>query len=140
MRLDALRAIALAAVCAALPGLGCTATATAEPAPQIITTGRLTLAWTINGSIDPNLCYQSQVANINIRIFYADGTFDREYVAECTAFATTIDLPDGQYSGTAELIDGSNNPRTSAVNIDLFAIVGGTNLNIQVDFPSSSFF
>jgi hypothetical protein len=144
MNCHLLRALALAAVCTAsalsgIGGIGCTASATLGPAPYVATTGRLVLDWTIDGKTDPSVCTQSAASHIGVQVLYADGSLQGEYVADCTAFATTIDLPEGHYSGTAELRDANGAPRTTTIDINSFEIVRDNDLRIPIDFPSNSF-
>lgn len=123
------------ALASALLAAGCVVST--DDAIPVVTTGRLTLRWTINGTVDPFQCRQAVAPTLRIRIFSG---FASDYVQSCEAFATTIDLNPGDYSGSVYLEDGSGQPRTTSIELAPFRIIGGTNLDIPVDFPADSFF
>lgn len=130
MRLLVVSAIGLASA-------GCVVD-TVEPAPVFLT-GRATLNWSINGAADPAQCVQGAATTIDIRLIDAAGRFAGEYVADCAAFATTIDLPPGGYTGTAELLDAGGAPRTTQVDLQGFAVDAGANVVLSLEFPADSF-
>jgi hypothetical protein len=126
--------VALGAVASA-----CTTTVSAEPIP-VATSGALVVDWSINGTKDPNACFQSASATLEVQIFTDFGAAAGTFEQACTAFATTISLSPGRYTANALLLDGVGNPRTTAVPINPFTIVGNDQLDIPIDFPASSFF
>jgi len=111
-----------------------------EPVPVAPANGTLVLDWSINGTTDPNQCYQSSAAAIAISVAFDDGTPAGTFQQDCTTFATSITLQAGRYTASAELIDANGSPRTTAVPINPFSINGNDQLNIPIDFPASSFF
>jgi hypothetical protein len=62
------------------------------------------------------------------------------FAQDCGAFATSITLDPGDYTATAVLLDSASQPRTTAVNVRPFSILGRDQLNIPIDFPANSFF
>jgi len=103
--------------------------------------GSVTLHWTIDGLADPNQCSFTASRSIYIDVFYEDGSSSSSnYGQDCEALGTTINLSPGTYSATVHLEDSSGRPRTTDVQIDPFRIVGGTNLDVPIDFPANSFF
>ena len=54
-------------------------------------------------------------------------------------FATQILLPAGRYVASAVSLDGSGTDRTTAVEVDPFRVVVGTDLVVPIDFPARSF-
>jgi hypothetical protein len=101
--------------------------------------GSLLVDWTINGQRDPDQCDQGNAEAIAIVVYRDDGVELAEYQASCRAFATHIDLPPGDYSAEAVLIDPSGVERTTVVNMQSFEIFAGIELDIPIDFPASSF-
>src|SRR4051812_14363049 len=66
-------------------------------------TGTVTVRWTIDGAPDPGQCQLSGSASLSITI---DGTSaSNAYTQDCTALATTIELPPGSYAATLHLED-----------------------------------
>ncbi|MEO6576964.1 MAG: hypothetical protein ABIP89_24155 [Polyangiaceae bacterium] len=134
------RVMGTAVIGAALAcGAGGCAVETVQPAP-IFVTGRVTIDWTINGAVDPAQCRQGGATTFDVDFTDAVGRFAGEYQADCAAFATTIDLPPGGYTGSTRLLDDSGNARTTQVDLRPFSIIEGTNLDVSVEFPASSFF
>ena len=76
---------------------------------------------------------------MSVDVLDDNGNSFGEFQAPCTSFATTIPLPPGTYSASAELVDDANNPRTTTIHVAPFDIVSGTALTVPVDFPASSF-
>ncbi len=134
------RAVSTAALGVALAAgtLGC-AVQTVEPAPVFLT-GRTTISWTINGTIDPAQCTQGGATTFDVDFTDAVGRFAGEFQADCGAFATTVDLPPTTYTGRARLLDANGNARTTEAEVPPFSIVDGTNQGASVEFPASSFF
>jgi hypothetical protein len=128
-------AVIVAAV--AFAAEGC-AVESVQPAPVFLT-GRVTIDWTINGTVDPAQCAQGGATTFDVDFTDAVGRFAGQFQADCAAFATTIDLPPGSYTGSARLLDGAGNARTTQVDLRPFSIVDGTNLEVSVEFPASSF-
>ena len=100
--------------------------------------GTLVVDWTIHGSKDPALCDVADASSIDIVVDRGDWSF--EATQGCRAFATSIDLAPGRYSGIAVLLDPSGADRTTEVDLGAFTIYGNDVLTIPVDFPASSFY
>ncbi len=74
-------------------------------------------------------------------ILTPDGTGSLgDFTQVCETFATSITLDSGNYSADALLEDSAGSPRTTTVQIAPFAIFGGDQVTIPIDFPASSFF
>lgn len=123
--------------------LACTAEGcavdTVQPAPVFLT-GRTTINWTINGTVDPAQCTQGGATTFDVDFTDAVGRFAGEFQADCVVFATTVDLPPTSYTGRARLLDAAGNARTTEVALQPFSIVDGTNVSVSVEFPANSFF
>jgi hypothetical protein len=120
---------------------GCTVqTESPAPAPAPAPPdGTVTIDWTVDGTTDPSHCQQGSAASIQITVDYTNGGSAGTYEQSCGAFSTSITLAPGDYDATAVLVDGAGNPRTTSIAINPFTIHGNDNLNIPIDFPSSSF-
>lgn len=126
---------ALAALTGSLPGC---IVSTNDSA--VVSTGTLTVSWTINGSSDPNQCNQSVVSDIDILVTSPDSAIAvGDFAHPCSDGVTTITLDPGTYAADAALVDSAGVERTTRVHIDTFAIHGNSDLSIGVDFPASSF-
>lgn len=125
-------------LCLTLLG-ACFSSTTSEPPPVAESpalVGTLIVDWTINGVHDPAQCQQSSAAAIDVIVSGPDGGRFRQ---DCTAFATSISLPRGNYTASAVLLDSSGDDRTTAVQLDAFVIRGNDQLTIPIDFPADSF-
>jgi hypothetical protein len=109
------------------------------PLPFLHTT-RLTMRWTVDQSVDPNLCTLGQVVAMEIRVSTTAGELVGEFRAPCTAFVATISaLSPGDYVADAVLVDAAGEPRTTVIAIHPFAVLERSELVIDVDFPAESF-
>lgn len=127
----------MAAACAAMAGCYADATVGTTYAPA---TGSVTLRWSVDGSFDPAACDAFFVADARVDLYDAGGTPIRTQFIDCRQFSVRFDLPEGRYSARLEMTDAGQQPRSTSLPVNSFAIVGGTNLNIDTDFPRDSFF
>ena len=108
-----------------------------NPVPQPT---RLRIRWTVDQSVDPNLCTLGQVVALDIRVSTTGGELIGEFRAPSSAFATTISLlPPGDYVAEAVFVDAAGEPRTTVIAIHPFALLEQSELVIDVDFPADSF-
>jgi hypothetical protein len=98
------------------------------------------MRWTVDQSVDPNLCTLGQVVAVDIKISTTGGELVGEFRAPCSAFATTISaLPPGDYVAEAVFVDAAGEPRTTVIAIHPFAVLEQSELVIDVDFPADAF-
>jgi len=138
-----MRALLLLLLCTSIGVAGCiveTHSAPAPPADTVTTGGTFVLRWTINGSTDPNQCNQAQATTIDINVYSASGASAGQYQQACGAFSTSISLAPGGYTADAALVDANGSARTTRVPVNGFTIRGNDTLDIDVDFPASSFY
>jgi hypothetical protein len=128
------------ALCALEPGCLVEADNGPGPPPAAVGSGRLVVDWTIDGDKNPDQCDQSNATTIDITVTTASGAPAGEFQQSCQAFATTIDLPAGNYDADAVLLDPGGRDRTTAVQLGAFTIFGDDQLTVPIDFPASSFF
>jgi hypothetical protein len=133
-----MRLLALAALAIGLTA--CTAQVSTAPVVVPPASSTLIVDWTINGTNDPNQCFQSSAAAIQVSVTASGGVPAGTFQQSCTAFATSITLSAGSYIADAVLLDPSGTPRTTSVPINPFTLNGGDTLSIPIDFPASSFF
>jgi hypothetical protein len=99
----------------------------------------LVVRWAIGEATDPNACIATASASISITITDPNGLDVGTFEQDCTAFSTSITLGAGDYQGIAALLDADGQPRTTAVGIAPFTLLGNDTLVITLDFPTSSF-
>lgn len=135
------RALAAASLCAlsAVALGGCFIDTDDDDFFPVSRTGSVTVRWSINGTFDPNLCFQASASTLRVDVYFLSGALQGEYIAPCEDFQTRIDLPEGDYFAGANL-EGGVGTRTTTVDIDPFTIVRGSTIVVDVDFPASSFF
>jgi len=128
--------VAALATCAATTGCYGESTTTVV----VVGTGSVTLRWSIDGSFDPRACDAFYVASARIDLYDVNGRPIRTAFVDCRQFSAQFDLTEGTYSARIEMTDPAQQPRSTSIPIQPFAIIGGTNLNIDTDFPRDSFF
>lgn len=112
---------------------------TTSAAPVVVSSGTLTLDWTINGTTDPDQCSQGAATSLDVTVDTIDGASAGEFQQACNAFATNIELPPGTYTADAVLLDSNGDDRTTAVHVDAFTIRSSEDLDVPIDFPARSF-
>jgi len=136
-------AIAFCGTCLAVALPGCFVQASSDappPPPPPPSVGQLTLRWTVDEMVDGNVCIMGQASAIDIVLAMTDGQPAGEYQASCSDFSTNMStLRSGDYVGTARLIGSAGQARTTTLQMNPFAIVSGSQLVIEIDFPASSF-
>jgi hypothetical protein len=137
MRIAALVFSLLACVLAAGP-LGCVVGVTPSPPAATPTTGTLTVTWLMAGTTDPSLCAGYGVSSLELAVYDTAGNPVTTVDAPCESFSLTVELPDGRYTADATLVDSASRSRSVTKPLSSIDIVAGTDLTIDLDFPSSS--
>jgi hypothetical protein len=122
----------------ALMGLSGCLIETPAPHPHDLSS-TLTVTWSINDSVDPAQCRQSDADSFDIIVETRAGDFVDEFTANCEDFETSIDLPAGRYRASAILLDSRGRDRTTAVDIEPFTLFEGDEFVVDIDFPARSF-
>lgn len=123
--------------------MGCVVETHSSPAPPAdgaVAGGTFVLTWSINGSTDPNQCNQSSASAIDINVYTSSGSSAGTYQQSCGAFSTSIALPPGSYTADAALVNSGGTQRTTRVPVNGFTLRGNDTLQVDVDFPASSFY
>jgi hypothetical protein len=129
-------------LCALVMSIAATACYGGGSTTYVVTpaTGGLTLRWSIDGTVDPHACDAFFVANTRIDLYDVNGTPISTTFVDCRVFSAHFELAQGNYSARLEMTDTAGQPRSTSLPVAGIAIVSGTNLNIQTDFPRNSFF
>jgi hypothetical protein len=127
-----------ASSCVALALAGCVVTS--SPAPVVVTgDGALVIDWTIDGTTDPNRCFDNSATRLEIIVDPGVGQ-PTTFSPDCEAFGISIALSPGSYSASAVLVDANGKARTTQIDIDPFTIRGNDELHTPINFPADSFF
>ena len=102
--------------------------------------GWLIVNFTIDGSSDPEQCDKLGASVIGVKVAATDGTPTGEFQQTCPAFYSTIALSPGTYSASVALLDSEGGSRTSSVALQGLEIVGGSPLEIPLDFPTHALY
>ena len=136
MRIAALVVSLFACGLAASP-LGCTVGVEVPPV-AVATAGTLTVTWLMAGTTDPSLCAGYGASSLELAVYDAAGNPVTTVDAPCESFSLTVELPEGRYTADATLVDQASRARSVPKTLSAVDIVAGTNLTIDLDFPSSS--
>ena len=138
LALSSLSACALAALPACSVGVEPISTAPTPPTVPAVDTGTLTVTWLVAGTAEPALCTAYRADSLELVIDDATGAEVTTLNAPCEAFSTTVTLPEGSYTAEATLVDAASNSRSITKPLQSIRIVAGTDLAIDLDFPTSS--
>ncbi len=132
--------IPLSACALAAATLGCTVGVDDDVGPPVTTAaaGTLTVRWLVGGTTDPSLCDSFRATALELVVYDAAGNQVSTTNAPCGSFSLTLPLPDGTYSADVTLVDPAGNSRSVTKPLSAVEIVTGTDLAIDVDFPSNS--
>ena len=101
--------------------------------------GTLRLRWSISGRMDPNECIKALAPTTEVSIADPGGREVGAWQQPCGYFTMDVVLNPGHYTGSAVLLDSAGRARTTSVFVDPFSILGSDVIDVQVDFPASSF-
>jgi hypothetical protein len=130
--------IPLAACALSGASLGCSVIA--EPATVTVpaSTGTLTVRWLVAGGTDPRGCIAYGASLLELVVYDEGGSPVVRANGACSDFGLTVDLPEGTYSADVTLTDAAGSSRSTTKQLNAIDVVAGTDLAIDVDFPSSS--
>jgi hypothetical protein len=97
--------------------------------------GTLQVDWSVNGRQE--FCPNRRADTIEISV---RGN-EKELIArDCTAFVTNIDLLEGNYLGSARLIDINGYPLTPSIDLDEVHVSASETVIVSIKFPANSFY
>ncbi|AUX48021.1 hypothetical protein SOCE26_095470 [Sorangium cellulosum] len=112
-----------------------------HPRPAPAPVGSLTVDWTVARRSDVRACARegARDTEVEIIVYRGDREVAREF-AHCEDFSLTVDLPPDEYKVYVTLVErGSDRPVTTTLPLEEIDIVKGADLNVDVDFPATSF-
>ncbi|AUX26677.1 hypothetical protein SOCEGT47_072470 [Sorangium cellulosum] len=104
--------------------------------------GSLTVEWTVSRRSSPRSCarFAGGAADFELLLYDEHNREVAREVAPCEDFGLTVDLPPGEYSGYATLVERRDDrPVTTTLPLEDLEIVSGAELNLDIDFPANSF-
>jgi hypothetical protein len=118
---------------------GCSTEISAGPPVVVpVASGRLTVLWTIQGSTSPAACAAVGADALALDVYDVTGAPVDTFHGNCEDFAISVDLPEGDYSADATLVDVADRSVSTTLTLNAIRIVAGTELTIDTDFPGSS--
>lgn len=132
--------IPLSACALAAATLGCAVGVDGPVGPPVATAaaGTLTVRWLVAGTTNGSLCGSYNATTLELVVYDAAGNQVTTANAPCESFSLTLALPDGTYSADVTLVDPAGNSRSVTKPLAAIEVVAGTDLAIDVDFPSTS--
>jgi hypothetical protein len=109
------------------------------PIPVIpVVTGTVTVSWTVAGSHSAPACSQFGAEELELVVSDAFRRPVMTVSAPCTDFELPVKLPRGNYEALARLVDASGNAISTGLPLRDIRIIPGSDLTIDIDFPSTS--
>jgi hypothetical protein len=133
-------AISLCA-CALASALPCCAVGLGTEPPVTVVpeaTGTLTVTWTVAGAPDPSVCSAYGATTLELVVYDETGSQVATANAPCDSFALSLSLSEGGYTADATLVDPDSTARSVTKTLDAINVVAGTDLSIDLDFPTTS--
>ncbi len=102
--------------------------------------GTLAVTWTVASTTTPGECTTYNAATISITFTDSTGAaYGTAYTAPCSQFSTTVSLPAGTYNVSAQMVDSSGTPVSTAIPPQPITITADTSTPQAFDFPASAF-
>jgi hypothetical protein len=109
------------------------------PVPGVpIRTGTVTLSWTVAGSHSAPACTQFGATTLELVITDSRLRPVMTVTAPCSDFSVTTRLPAGDYEAEARLLDARSSDVSTALPLHDIRVIPGTDLTLDIEFPSSS--
>jgi hypothetical protein len=123
-----------------LPGCSLSLEPDTSPTPVDVSraSGTITVDWLVAGVKDSGLCAMYGADEIEVVIDDASGGHVATANSRCRNFSLSVPLPEGTYTADVTLVDRAGNAITTTKTLYSLDVVGGTDLAVQVDFPTSS--
>lgn len=121
----------------AAPAAGCVIDARHDPPPPSAA-GTLTIAYTIDGTLDPFLCSYYGVTDAELVVYTWRGDFVTEQYAPCDYFEISAALLPGSYTADLTLVDAVDRARSVTKPLHDLDVFSDTELVVDVDFPTGS--
>jgi hypothetical protein len=100
--------------------------------------GSMTVNWLVAGTTSPDVCSQYGARQMEIVVYDSTGRPVTRMTEPCGSFSTSIPLPEGTYSADVTLLDAGGGTVSTTKTLSAINVIAGTDLAINVDFPSSS--
>jgi hypothetical protein len=125
--------------CVVAGGWGCTINDGNDDDVIIVeeATGALTVRWLVAGTTDPLACYDFFASEIELALYDPSGALWSVEYGACEWFETTIELPAGDWSIDATLVDIDLIPVSTTVAADV-RVFADSEAVIDFDFPVDS--
>jgi len=139
-----LASMVVSAACAlgALSGCVMSVEPIGEPGPPVIElpagSGSVTLNWLVAGTTSAAVCAQYDAAELELVLYDATGRPVTRALTPCGSFTVSVGLPEGTYTADAALLDAGGRSVSTTKTLEAIEVVAGTDLAINLDFPSSS--
>lgn len=100
-------------------------------------TGTVTVLSSIEGSTNPSECDFVGATGLELAVYEGSRPVTT-VTADCYDFQISVALADGVYNADATLLDQNGQPVSTTLTLDELNVVAGTDLQVDIDFPSSS--
>lgn len=109
------------------------------PRPETpLQTGTVTLSWTVAGSHSAPACTQFGAYDLELVISDSRQRPVTTVTAPCSDFNVSARLPAGNYEAEARLVDARSNEVSTALPLHNIRVIPGSDLILDMDFPSTS--
>lgn len=100
--------------------------------------GSMTVNWTIASSTAPAQCSYYRVDGLELVVYDDTGAEIVSTNAPCEGFSVEVELSPGTYHADATLVDADKRPRTVTLPLNDIRVTEGTDIALDIDFPSRS--
>lgn len=100
-------------------------------------TGTLSVLSSIEGGTHPSDCDYAGAWDLELAVYEGSSLYTIA-TAPCYDFEIVVALPEGDYNADVTLIDNHANAVSTILTLDALRVVSGTDLQVDIDFPTSS--
>jgi hypothetical protein len=103
-------------------------------------TGFLTVQWSIAGTFSARACADFAVTDVEVVAYDARGSVAGQQTVACESHSAELELYPDTYSADVTMLDARGAARTTTLRLPPTSVYSDTNVTLDTDFPSTSFY
>lgn len=110
---------------------------TTDPGPR---TGFLTVQWSIAGTFSARACSDFAVTSVEVVAYDSRGSVAGQRTVACESHSAELELFPDAYSADVTMLDARGAARTTTLQLPPTSVISDSNVTLDTDFPSASFY
>jgi hypothetical protein len=120
--------------------VGTTAGCVVQASPPATHTGFLTVQWSIAGTFSAHACTDFAVTDVQVVAFDSHGAVAGQQTVACESHSAELELFPDTYGADVTMLDSRGAARSTTLHLPPTYVYSDTNVTLDTDFPSNSFY